>query len=171
MSLTTHSVKGFTLVEMLLYVLICSTLLLALATSLSFLLGARIKNQTITEVNQDGIQVMQLMTQTIRNAKSINTPVLASSSSVLSIKTVSSSYDPTLFTLASGTLSIKEGSGVSVPITNSKIIVSSLLFNNTSASSTDGGSVEINFTLSYATTSGRNEYSYSKTFMGSASFH
>jgi Tfp pilus assembly protein FimT len=63
--------KGFTLVEMSLYVAICAILLLVLSSFLSFLLGARVRSQAITEVNQQGFQVMNLITQTIRNGRSI----------------------------------------------------------------------------------------------------
>jgi type II secretory pathway pseudopilin PulG len=165
------SKKGFTLVEMLLYVAICSVILISLTTFLSFLLNASVKNQTIAEVEHNGLQVLQLMTQTIRNGKGINTPILATSSSTLSIKTVATTTDPILFDLASGTLRIKEGASGYIPLTSGRVIISSLMFKNTSASSTDGGSVDITFIVSYLNQSGTNEYSFSKTFNGTASFH
>lgn len=163
--------KGFTLVEMILYVGISSFLLFSLALFFSILISARVKSQTINEVNHGGIQTMQIITQTIRNAKSINYPATSVSSSSLSVKTMDSSLDPTLFNLASGTIRIKEGGNSYIPLTNSKIVVSSLLFQNTSASSTDGGSIDISFTVSRNNLAGRDEYSYSKSFKGSASFH
>jgi Tfp pilus assembly protein PilW len=165
------SSKGFTLVEMMLYVAICSFILISLATFFSFLISARIKNQTIAEVNQGGVQVLQLVTQTIRNAKSVSVPASGVSSSTLSIITVSTSTTPTIFDVASGTVRIKEGSGAYVPLTNSRVSISSLVFTNTSASSTDGGSVNVSFTISYRNITGRNEYSFSKTFSDTASFH
>jgi Tfp pilus assembly protein PilW len=165
------SLQGFTLVEMMLYVAICSFILISLATFFSFLISARIKNETISEVNQGGIQVLQLMTQTLRNAKSVSAPTVGISSSTISIITMSTSTTPTLFDVASGTVRIKEGSGPYIPLTNSRIDISSLVFKNTSASSTDGGSVDISFIVSYRNVTGRNEYSFSKTFSGTASFH
>ena len=171
MSPKLFSTKGFTLIEMLLYVAICSIILISLVTFLSFLLNAGVKNQTIAEVEQNGLQVTQFMTQIIRNAKSITTPSLATSSSTLSIKTVSTTTDPTLFYVASGTLRIKEGSGSGIPLTSGKVTVSSLVFKNTSASSTDGGSIDISFVVSYINQSNTNEYSFSKTFNATASFH
>lgn len=163
--------KGFTLVEMMLYVGICSVLLLSLSVALSFILSARVKNQTVSEVNQSGTQVMQLVTQTIRNAKSVNNPTLGLSSSTLSIKTMDATKDPTVFDLASGTIRIKEGNGQYIPLTNKRVIVSGLVFKNTSASSTDGGSIEINFTITHINLGNTNEFSFSKTLFGSASFH
>ncbi|MCF7843441.1 prepilin-type N-terminal cleavage/methylation domain-containing protein [Candidatus Gracilibacteria bacterium] len=167
------TLKGFTLIEMMLYVSICSILLLALTSMFSLLIGARIKNQTIAEVNQSGIQVMQLITQTIRDAKSINAPLAPSSSSTLSIKMNNAILDPTIFDIASGTIRIKEGTSTYTTITNSKVKASSLLFTNTTvvASTTDGGSVGISFVLTYVTTSSSSDYSYSKVFNGNVSFH
>jgi Tfp pilus assembly protein PilW len=165
------SLQGFTLVEMMLYVAICSFVLISLTTFFSFLISSRIKNETISEVNQGGVQVLQLVTQTIRNAKSVSVPASGTSSSTLSVITLNASTTPTIFDVASGTVRIKEGGGVYVPLTNSRINVSSLLFKNTSASSTDGGSIDVSFTVSYRNSTGRNEYTFSKTFSGTASFH
>src|SRR3989338_6871109 len=66
--------NGFTLIELLLYVGIASIILLVTSLFLSTLLQSRIKNQTIAEVEQQGLAVMQLITQTARNADSVNSP-------------------------------------------------------------------------------------------------
>ena len=163
--------KGFTLVELILYVGISSFLLFSLAAFFPLLISARVKNQTINEVNHGGIQAMQIITQTIRNAKSISTPSLGNSSSSLSVITMDSNLSPTLFDLAGGALRIKEGTGSYLSITNSKVIASSLLFKNTSASSTGGGSIDVSFTISRINSSGSNEYELSKTFNSSVSFY
>ena len=164
-------VKGFTLIEMLLYVGISSVMLLSLSTFFAELLNVSVKNQTINEVNEQGIHVMELVTQLIRNAKTITTPTVGTSSTSLTITVRNASSSPTLFDLATGTLRIKEGSSQYVELTNSKVIVSSLNFTNTSASSTDGGSVDVSFILTYVASSSLNQYMYSKPFNGSASFH
>ena len=62
------TISGFTLVELLLYVGISSAILLASSLFLATLLESRIKNQTIAEVEQQGLAVMQIITQDIRNA-------------------------------------------------------------------------------------------------------
>lgn len=171
MVLRTSHTKGFTLIEMLLYVSISSFFLLSLTAFFPFLISARVKNQTINEVNHGGIQAMQMMTQAIRNTKSISTPPQGTSSSSLSMITIDGALSPTLFDVASGTLRIKEGVGTYIALTNTKVTVSSLLFKNTSASSTDGGSVDVSFTISRSNAGVGSEYTYSKTFSGSVSFH
>lgn len=159
---------GFTLVELLLYVSIASVMLLVISVFLSTLLESRIKNQTIAEVEGQGIQVMQMITQTARNAEAITSPALGASASSLTLDVITAGSDPTIFDLASGVIRIKEGAGSAVALTNSRVTASALTFQNFSRTSTPG-TIRIMFTLTYVNSSGRNEYTYSKTFYGSAS--
>lgn len=160
--------KGFTLVEMILYVSLCSILLLTLSTFLSFLLGARIKSQTIAEVNQQGAQIMQLITYTIRNGKSVDTPLVGGSSSTLLITKGIPLLDPTVFSASGTVFFIKEGSNAPIALTNSRVGVSSLVFQNISSTSSTETIIRMSFVLDYLNQGGRSEYSYTKTFTGSA---
>jgi type II secretory pathway pseudopilin PulG len=164
-----QTVKGFTLVEMILYVAICSGLLLSLSLFLTFILGQRIKNQIIADVNQQGQQAMWMITQTVRNGRSIDVPVLEASGSSLSITTVSPVLNPTIFdSNGSSTLEIKEGVSAYIPLTNSHVQMQSLVFQNVSSTSSSDRILKINFTLQYKNLSGSADYSYSKSFSGSA---
>jgi Tfp pilus assembly protein PilW len=160
--------KGFTLVEVVLYVAICSLLLVTISVFLSFLLGARVRSQAITEVNQQGFQVMSLITQTIRNGRSIQVPSTGVSSSTLSITTVNALLNPTIFNISSTTVKIKEGSQVAIPLTNSRIRVSNLLFQNVSSGSSTEKIIRVSYTIDYINPTGRSEYSFTKSFSGSA---
>lgn len=160
--------KGFTLVEMILYVSLCSILLLSLSTLFSFLLQSKIRSQVMAEVNQQGFQVMQLMSQTIRNGRSVETPTLGLASSTLSLTTANALLNPTLFKVATSTLYIQEGSGQLLPLINGRVTMSNLLFQNVSSASSTDRLIKISFTLSSTTTSPRSEYLYTKDFFGSA---
>ncbi len=138
--------RGFTLVELLLYVSIIGAIVLSVAGFLSLLMQSRVKNQTISEVEQQGIQVMQIITQTGRNAGSINFT--------------------TAFDLSGGVIRINDGSGP-VALTNSRVTASGLTFQNLSRAGTPG-TIRIQFTLTHINPSGRNEYDYNKTFYGTA---
>lgn len=153
---------------MILYVAICSALLLSLSAMFSYLLSSRVKSQAITEVNQQGFFVMHLLTSTIRNAKSVDTPSMGSGASALSVTTQSPLVSPTLFSVSSSTLFIREASGASIPLTSSRISVSSVLFENVSSASSTDKIIRIRYTLSYRSGSPRQEYAYVKTFTGSA---
>ncbi len=159
--------RGFTLIELLLYVGIASIMLLVISTFLSTLLESRVKNQTIAEVEQQGVQVMQMITQTLRNADTINSPTAGVSAASLSVNTYTSINNPTVFDLSGGVIRIKEGTGAVVSLTNTRVTASALNFQNLSRTSTPG-TMRISFTLAQVNPSGRNEYNFTKTFIGSA---
>jgi Tfp pilus assembly protein PilW len=154
--------KGFTLIELLLYVGTVALLLIALVGVLSFLYSSRVKNQTIAEVEQQGLQAMQIMTQTIRNATSISSPASGSNGASLTLGVVDASKSPTIFDVSSGVLRIKEGAGSAVNLTNSRVSVTSIDFHNLNAS------VKITFTVSYVNPNNRNEYIFSQNFYATA---
>jgi type II secretory pathway pseudopilin PulG len=160
--------KGFTLVEMILYVSVCSILLLTISTYLSFLLGARIRSQAITEVNQQGFRAMNLVALTVRNGRSIEVPVVGATTTTLSLTTKDALLNPTVFDVASGTLRIREGAGQPVPLTNSRVVISNLFFQNLSSTSSAERIIRISFTLDYKNLSGKDEYAFTKTFTESA---
>ncbi len=162
--------NGFTLIELLLYISIASILLLGISFFLFIFLESKIKNQVIAEVEQQGLQAMQLITQTTRNAEAIILPTQGASSSFLTLNVVSVTNDPTIFDFSSGVFRIKEGNNPIVSLTNSHVIVSNLVFQNFSRANTPG-TIRIQFTLTYANSSGRNEYNFSKTFIESATLH
>ncbi len=159
--------KGFTLVELLLYVGTASILLLATSLFFFVLLQSRVKNQTIAEVEQQGLQVMQSITQTVRNAEAITVPSAGISTSSLTLDVVAAASDPTVLHESSGVIRITEGIGSPVALTNSRVTASGLAFQNLSHAGTPG-TVRIQFTLTQVNPEGRNEYSFSKTFIGSA---
>lgn len=160
--------KGFTLIELLLYVSIVGVLILSVSVLLSLFMRSRVKNQTISEVEQQGVQVMQIITQTARNAETITNPTAGNSASSATFDVVTASLDPTIFDLASGIIRIKEGAGSATSLTNSRVTASSLTFQNLSRASTPG-TIRVQFTLTHVNPSGRNEYDYNKTFYGTAS--
>jgi Tfp pilus assembly protein PilW len=170
MQQTGHSptIKAFTLVELLLYVSLSGAILLTLSMMLTQTLQIRVKNRTLADVDQQGIQAMQIMTQTVRNANTITTPIQGASGTSMAVTVPTAGNSPTQFTLASEVLRITEGAGSPVNITSSSIRVTSLQFSNLSRGTTPG-TVRIQFTLAAANSTGRSEFDYQKTFTGSAS--
>lgn len=159
--------SGFTLVELLLYIGLAATLLLSISVFLSISLQSQAKNQTIAEVEQEGQRVLQLITQTIRNASSTNFPARGNSSSSLSLTTPTPSKNPTIFNLVSSTIFVTESSNPSASLTSSRLTVSNLQFDNLSRINTRE-IIRISFTLTYNNQSGRSEFDYAKTFYGTA---
>ena len=157
---------GYTLIELLLYVTIVSTLLIAMSLFFGMSADARIKNQSIAEVEQQGTATMEYITQTLRGATSISVPAIGATGASLTAVVPTGSLSPTIFDLSGGSIRIKEGAGTAIPLTNNLVTVTSLTFSNLSRSGTVE-MVQISFTVSRTNTTGRNEYSYEKTFTSS----
>lgn len=155
--------KGFSLIEMLLYVGITATVLLGASMMFGILTDAGVKNQSINEVEQQGMFVADVIGRSIDNATAVNTPSTGSTGSTLSLQTVDSGTNPTVFDVNSGVLRISEGGGSAVNLTNSLIEVTAFSVENVSHAGTSG-SVRVSLTLSRINPSGRNEYDYTKTF-------
>lgn len=160
--------SGFTLIELLLYVGIASSILLISTLFLQTLLESRVKNQTIAEVEQQGLQVMQIITQTIRNAENITSPAIGASAASLVLDVAPAGDDPTVFDVSAGTIRITEGVGLPISLTNSRVMVSSLVFQNLSRANTPGV-LRVSFTLNHVNLGGRREYEFSKTFYAGGS--
>ena len=159
--------NGFTLIELLLYIAVASIIVFTTASMLRFTLESRVKNQTIAEVEQEGAQVMALITQTVRNGTLINSPTIGNSAASLSLVVTDGASSPTVFDLSSGAVRIKEGAGATINLTSSRITVSNLNFQNLSMTDTPN-IIRVSFTVTYTNSSGRNEYDFAKTFYGSA---
>lgn len=163
-----RNIKGFSLVEMILYVAISSVILLSLSLLLTSLLSSRLKSQSIADVDQQGMQVLQLITQTVRNAKSVDFPPIGATSTSLSVSVGDPMLSPTVFGVVDGTVRITEGSNPPIALSNSHITFSSFVFYNISSTSSADRIVRTSFTVDYNNLSGRNERSYTKNFTGSA---
>lgn len=159
----TKTNSGFTLIELLLSVSITGVLLLTITFFLGAVLQVRVKNQTIAEVNEQALAVMQLISQTVRNAESITSPAPGQSTESLSLDQYDAAKDPTVFDLSGGVVHVTEGGSAAVPLTNNRVTASGFTVQNLSRPKTPG-LVRIEFTLSHINPSLRNEYEYSKTF-------
>ena len=159
--------RGVTLVELLLYVGISSSILLLASLLLASILEARVKNETVAEVEGQGRFVMELIVRAARNSRSITAPVPTATGASLTLNVVSTSQNPTVFSLSSGTIRITEGAGAPISLTNARVAASALLIENRSRAGTPG-TVRISFTLARVNLSGRNEFNYSRTFTANA---
>ncbi len=160
--------RGFTLIETLLYASIISVLILSFSVFFSIILQSRIKHQTMSQLDQEGIQAVQIVSQTIRNSKIINLPAQGATGATLSLDIFDNVKNPVVVNSSAGNIQIKEGTGAVIPLTSSEILVSNLLFSNVSRNDTPG-IIKFQFTLTHINPSLRNEYDYEKTFYGSAS--
>lgn len=156
--------RGVTLVEVVLYLAILSTLVFGIASFVDLISVVRVKNQAIIEVNQQAALIIQNMAQNIRNAKSVTTPTIGQSGNNLVILDVSN--NTITYALNSGILTINRGPG-GLNLNNNRVLISNVVFKNLSRASTPS-IIQINFTLSYNNVSGNQNYNYIKTYVASA---
>lgn len=162
-----HRQSGYTLIELLLYIAMLGILLPAVVGFMGVAVETRVKNQSITEVNEQGMATMDSITQTLRNASSITSPAAATSAASATVVVPTASLSPTTFDLSGSTLRVKEGSNTAVPLTSGDVQISNLTFTNLTRSGTTGA-LQVSFTISRVNNSGRNEYDYQKTFTSTA---
>lgn len=160
--------KGFTIVELLLYIGIVSVIVFSLSIFVTLVISVRTKNQTVLLVEQEGAAIMQNITQTIRNSSAINQPLAGATGATLSLEELNSSLNPTVFDLSNGALRIKEGTSQPIDLSSSMVTVSGLSFSNLTRTGTFG-TVRVQFTISRNNPNNRNEYDYSQIFYGTAS--
>ena len=157
---------GFTLIEILLYIAICSTLLVSVSLFVGVATSARVKTNTITEVDQQGSIVLDKIAGAIRDAAAITAPSAGTDGDTLTLMPTGSS-DQTTFGVNNGMLQIARGAESPGALTNNRVTVDSFNVTNLSQSS-ENTIIQISITLSHKNTSGRNEFAYSKTFTTSA---
>jgi len=154
---------GYTLIELLLYVGLVGILLSAATAFFGIATEARIKNQTISEVNEQGAFVMDYLTRSVRAATSISSPSVGGTGTQLTLVVPAANLSPTVFSVSGGVLQVKEGTAAAVALTNSKVRVSSFTVTNLTRSGTSA-LVRVSITIDRINNAGRNEYDYSETF-------
>jgi Tfp pilus assembly protein PilW len=140
--------KGFTLIELLLYITLASAILFVTSIFAISLLEARVRNQTVATVDQEGNQTMAIITQTLRNATAINSPTIGTNADVLSLNTGVAGKDPTVFDLSNGVIRMTEGANSPVALTSNLVIISNLNFRNLSRPNTPGN-VDVTFNVDH----------------------
>ncbi|KKR10536.1 MAG: hypothetical protein UT39_C0018G0009 [Candidatus Woesebacteria bacterium GW2011_GWA1_39_21] len=157
--------RGFTLIEMILYIAIVSIFLTGLVYFTWDLIYGRLKSYIQQEVNQNIRFASARIIYEIRNAKSVNSPT-SGSSETLSLTMSDVNRNPTIIDVANGRLRIGYGSSGTCPtsnpcyLTSNKVSLSELSFSNL----TKDGSKNIKFTLTVSSFGDREELNKSETF-------
>lgn len=169
-AIVNNNKSGLTLIELLLYIAIFSIIITAVVSVGISATAQRVRNNAVAEVDYQGEAVMSYITQTIRNSQTLNSPTPNNASENISINTINSANNPTVFDSVSDgarqRIRVREGSPtVDNYLTNNRVTVTNISFVN---STVNGGrdSIRIQYTLQYYNSSGRAELNYQKTFYG-----
>jgi len=160
--------KGVTLVELIIYAAIMAIILGSVSSFIYANNKLKDRNQAINETDHSASEIMEIITQSVRNSVLINSPAIGFGASSLSVNTDTAGNNPTIFDLSGGKIRIKEGNATVVNLNNDKITLSNLAFKNLG---TAGGksSISVKFDASYVNTGRAGGFEYVKTFYGSAS--
>ncbi|MBI4836249.1 MAG: hypothetical protein HY817_03235 [Candidatus Abawacabacteria bacterium] len=159
---------GFSTLEIMIYLAMTTVVISSTSFLLIQFVRIQIRMQVITQVEEQGWQIMHLITQNLRNADSVNATPAGGQTPSLTLDMADSALDPMSFHISGGTFRIKEGGGSPIPLSTANVLPSNLSFRNLAEDNDTPGVVQVSFTLTYNNTSGRPEYNYSKTFYGSA---
>ncbi len=160
--------RGFTLIEILLTLAVASVLISVIAAFVLLLLDNRVRTAIRADVEFQGVQTMERLLATVRQAEAIIAPTPGVSSDSMTIDVVDAASDPTTIIWGDNALWIRQGGDPPIALTSGSVSVSASSFAYRT-SSTTRGHISIEFTVSYASASERPEYAYTKTFYGSAS--
>lgn len=158
--------KGFTLVDMVFYLIVVVTLILTITQMVGTLTSARLRGEAITEVDNNGIFVARTISSEIINATVITAPTKGLTDSSLVLETDDLGTDPIEFTLNSGVLTMSEAGGTPIQLTSNRVVVSDINFYNFSVGTTDN-SVSFDITIRHSNPDNISELNYERTFYGS----
>jgi prepilin-type N-terminal cleavage/methylation domain-containing protein len=154
---------GFSLIEILITMAIFAIVAVSFTVIFVAIVNVQNHESSRTEVAQQSQFLAQQLQYYIEDARLVDLP-LDTSATTLTLRMSSSSLDPTIITLASGTLYLQQGSGTPAQaITTSRVSVSSSSFTRhyNLGSSTGYGteSVAFSFVMSENTSNTKQEYS------------
>jgi type II secretory pathway pseudopilin PulG len=155
--------KGFTIIELLIYLAIVTTVITSLVFYGMSVSDSRSKIYAAQEVNSSARQVMQIISQKIRTATAINN--LTSNS--LNLAMDNPAVDPTVIDLDQGRIRIQSGANPALPITSNHVQVTQLQFTDLTTTSNQP-SIKIDISLQF-NSSGSDTFAYDQTLSTTAS--
>ncbi|HNV97204.1 MAG TPA: prepilin-type N-terminal cleavage/methylation domain-containing protein [bacterium] len=154
--------KAFTLIELLVYIAISTIILFGIVDFVISIDHMKKRGSIIQEVENQGLNIANIITQKIRNADFIISPIVGNAEENLSLNMVSPNAQVS-FTLQGTNLEMKDEFGNVEFINNNLVLVSGIKFINLTKSGTQGN-IKIEFTLRYNNESLNSIYDYEKTF-------
>lgn len=169
-----HHTKGFTLLEMLMYVAVIALVIGAVSIMLVWGIRMQARSRIVSEVAFQGQRAMEIMTEEIAQAWSVYTPtsLFGVSPGQLSLQTVSVSssrenFGYIDFFRCGIRLCFKREGSEPIALTTENVSVDNLTFNFIDATG-DYDSVQIILTLRYNTLGQQSAYQGSASFQSSA---
>lgn len=161
MKIFKHKTKAFSLIEVLLYISLLCIILTGIVTFSNELFFTSNKARIINNVDYESNYALNFISSYIQEAKIINSPIVSSSSTVLSFNYASNSVINISLVNKQIVMTVDGGSPIS--ITSNKIKISDLNFTNLGLSNTKG-LIKISFTANNNTPNERQEYNFTNNY-------
>lgn len=156
--------KGFTLVEILLYISILTILIAATMSFIFLVMFNNAKYKATIEVNDQADIVLSKITQSIREASDITIPEYRNESTELIILSHDTSINPIHYFVESGTLYLQQGTNQQTALTNSKIEVIEFRLEDKTRGN-QNRSITISLTIKHRNPDNLGSFNYEKTFV------
>lgn len=128
--------RGTTILEFLVYIAVIGLVLTTATMFLSEMVRGGAKVRAGAESAWNARFAVSRIAAEVREATGVNTgsSVFGTHPGTLSLSTANGATNPTIFDFSSGVLTVKQGAGAAVALTNSKVVVTDLIFDNVSVS-------------------------------------
>lgn len=156
--------KGFTLIELILYVALVTIILSALVPFAWNTVETGVKSSVQQEVNANVRYISERIKYEIRNSTGINSV----SATSISLSTSTPVTNPTIIDLSGGNIRIKQGAGSPVNLNSVNTVINSLTFANYSSGDNKTKHVRFIITVAAQYAAVRQEYQDSVVAEGSS---
>lgn len=148
--------KGFSLIELMIYIAIFSVSSSFLVAILTAVTRIQVKQRSMNEVNHQLAFVTNTVQRLVQESSVIDVQS-GTVTSTLRLRMASSSLDPTLIFASSSAVYLKEGSNEAIALTDSKVVVDSILVEK---SENSGGKaiVQVSIAVRYNTTDEKSKF-------------
>ena len=162
--------RGFSLLELLIYVAILSGLVVVISSTFISLSKGNGQSQAKSEVNSAIRFATELLRQDLKNASAVTVPSVGTPSATL---TLTRGGVTIIYDVSGGILRRKEGAADPVNVTTSSVTVSAPVFtrieNTNTVFSTTNVSIKINMTFAYNSNS--SDWTYSASLQTTVSLY
>jgi len=169
MKIFNNNKKGFTLVEMIIYILIISLILVAITYYAIDIIGAKTKAASYQEVQHNARFAMRRLVNEIRMADDLNASFSTFSThpGELSLSNNDSTKDPVFFDIKNERLRISQGISGPYYLTSDNVRVTNLVFEDLSVTDRTKN-IKISITVEHVNPENRNDFEASVSMESTA---
>ncbi len=161
---TAKSSKGFTLIEIMVYLALVSGILITATTFAWSVINSRTKAFTIQEVEQNGRYITQKIVGIIQEANSITLPTIGNTTGNLTLVMDDGGTENISINLNGEILEWQQDVGPTILLNSDQVRVTKMEFTNLSSVNDRSRNIKLVMTVEHINPNNRNEWKYIETF-------